>query len=88
MIRDGKMPQMNMESGCYYVYPEFQDYIRKADVISIQIGSNDAFVPCVAGLWNATNHKSDALASIILSGTCAPPALPFPPSSRASRTWS
>ena len=63
-----KMPQMNMESGCYYVYPEFQDYIRKADVISIQIGSNDAFVPCVAGLWNATNHKSDALASIILSG--------------------
>ena len=68
MIRDGKMPQMNMESGCYYVYPEFQDYIRKADVISIQIGSNDAFVPCVAGLWNATNHKSDALASIILSG--------------------
>ena len=68
MIRDGKMPQMNMTSGCYYVYPEFQDYIRKADVISIQIGSNDAFVPCVAGLWNATNHKSDALASIILSG--------------------
>ena len=68
MIRDGKMPQMNMESGCYYVYPEFQDYIRKADVISIQIGSNDAFVPCVAGLWNATNHKSDALASTILSG--------------------
>ena len=68
MVRDGKMPQMNMESGCYYVYPEFQDYIRKADVISIQIGSNDAFVPCVAGLWNATNHKSDALASTILSG--------------------
>ena len=25
-------------------------------------------MPCVAGLWNATNHKSDALASIILSG--------------------
>lgn len=68
MIRDGQMPQMNMESGCYYVYPEFQDYIRKADVISIQIGSNDAFVPCVAGLWNATNHKSDALAATILSG--------------------
>lgn len=68
MIRDGKMPQMNMESGCYYVYPEFQDYIRKADVISVQIGSNDAFVPCVAGLWNATNHKSDALASTVLSG--------------------
>ena len=66
MVRDGKMPQMNMESGCYYVYPEFQDYLRKADVISIQIGSNDAFVPCVAGLWNATNHKSDALASTIL----------------------
>lgn len=50
MIRYGKMPQMNMASGCEYNYPEFQDYIRKADVVSVQIGSNDAFVPCIVAL--------------------------------------
>lgn len=49
MIRYGKMPQMNMASGCEYNYPEFQDYIRKADVVSVQIGSNDAFVPSHRG---------------------------------------
>ena len=68
MIRYGKMPQMNMESGCEYNYPEFQDYIRKADVISVQIGSNDAFVPCIVGLGNATNWKSEKLAATILAG--------------------
>ena len=68
MIRYGKMPQMNMASGCEYNYPEFQDYIRKADVISVQIGSNDAFVPCIVGLGNATNWKSEKLAATILAG--------------------
>ena len=68
MIQYGKMPQMNMASGCEYNYPEFQDYIRKADVISIQIGSNDAFVPCIVGLGNATNWKSEKLAATILAG--------------------
>lgn len=68
MIRYGKMPQMNMASGCEYNYPEFQDYIRKADVISVQIGSNDAFVPCIVALGNATNWKSEKLAATILAG--------------------
>ena len=68
MVRDGKMPQMNMASGCEYNYPEFQDYIRKADVVSVQIGSNDAFVPCIVGLGNATNWKSEKLAATILAG--------------------
>ena len=68
MIRDGKMPQMNMASGCEYNYPEFQDYIRKADVVSVQIGSNDAFVPCIVALGNATNWKSEKLAATILAG--------------------
>ena len=68
MIQYGKMPQMNMASGCEYNYPEFQDYIRKADVISVQIGSNDAFVPCIVGLGNATNWKTEEAASIVLSG--------------------
>jgi uncharacterized protein YecA (UPF0149 family) len=63
MIRYGKMPQMNMASGCEYNYPEFQDYIRKADVVSVQIGSNDAFVPCIVALGNATNWKSEKLAA-------------------------
>ena len=68
MVRDGQMPKMNMESGCWYKYPEFQDYIRKADVISIQIGSNDAFVPCIVALGNATNWKSEKLAATVLAG--------------------
>ncbi len=68
MIKYGKMPQMNMESGCEYNYPEFQDYLRKADVVSIQIGSNDAFVPCIVALGNATNWKSEKLAATILGG--------------------
>lgn len=68
MVRDGQMPKMNMESGCWYKYPEFQDYIRKADVVSVQIGSNDAFVPCIVALGNATNWKSEALAASVLAG--------------------
>ena len=68
MIRYGKMPQMNMASGCEYNYPEFQDYIRKADVVSVQIGSNDALVPCIVALGNATNWKSEKLAATILAG--------------------
>lgn len=68
MIKYGKMPQMNMLSGCEYNYPEFRDYIRKADVISVQIGSNDAFVPCIVGLGNATNWKSEQLAATVLGG--------------------
>ena len=59
-----------------------------ADVISIQIGSNDAFVPCVAGLWNATNHKSDALASTILSGNLRSSGSAVSTILKASRTWS
>ena len=68
MIRYGKMPQMNMASGCEYNYPEFQDYIRKADVVSVQIGSNDALVPCIVGLGEATNWKSEQLAALMVSG--------------------
>ena len=67
MIRYGKMPQMNMASGCEYNYPEFQDYIRKADVVSVQIGSNDAFVPCIVALGNATNWKSEQLVATMVS---------------------
>lgn len=68
LLRDGKMNSMNMLSGCEYNYPQMREYIKSADVISIQIGSNDALVPCIVGLGNATNWKTEEAASIILSG--------------------
>ena len=69
MVQNGAMPKMNQASGAYYVYPEYQDYLRKADVISIQIGSNDALVPCIVGLGEATNWKSEQLAALVVSGS-------------------
>ena len=68
MVRSGRMPQMNQASGSYYVYPEYQEYLRNADVISIQIGSNDALVPCIVSLGEATNWKSEQLANMMVSG--------------------
>ena len=68
MVRDGAMPQMNQASGSYYVYPQYQEYIRKADIISIQIGSNDALVPCIVALGEATNWKSEQFANTMVSG--------------------
>lgn len=69
LIQTGAMPKMNQASGAYYVYPEYQEYLRKADVISIQIGSNDALVPCIVGLGEATNWKSEHLANLMVSGS-------------------
>ncbi len=68
LVRTGTMAEMNTLSGCQYNYPEFVDYIKSADVISIQLGSNDAFVPTVVSFGEATNWKSEDLASIVLSG--------------------
>ena len=68
LLRDGKMNGMNMLSGCEYNYPQMREYLKQADVISIQIGSNDALVPCIVGLGNATNWKTEEAASIVLSG--------------------
>jgi len=68
LVKTGTMAEMNTLSGCQYNYPEFVDYIKSADVISIQLGSNDAFVPTVVSFGEATNWKSEDLASIVLSG--------------------
>ena len=68
LVKTGTMAEMNTLSGCQYNYPEFIDYIKSADVISIQLGSNDAFVPTVVSFGEATNWKSADLASIVLSG--------------------
>ena len=42
------------------------DYIRRADVISVQVGSNDALVPALVALGNATNWKSEQLVACLL----------------------
>ena len=68
MVRDGQMSEFNQPAGTYYSYPEFQDYIRKADVISIEIGMNDAMVPFIVSIGEATNWKSEQLANTIVSG--------------------
>ena len=68
LVKTGTMAEMNTLSGCQYNYPEFINYIKSADVISIQLGSNDAFVPTVVSFGEATNWKSADLASIVLSG--------------------
>ena len=68
MVRDGQMSAFNQPAGTYYIYPEFLDYIKEADVVSIQIGMNDAMVPFVVSIGNATNWKSEQLANTIVSG--------------------
>ena len=68
LVKTGKMSEMNTLSGCQYDYPEIVEYLKEADIISIQMGSNDAFVPTVVAIGNATNWKSEDLASIVLSG--------------------
>ena len=68
MLHTGAMPQMNQQAGTYYVYPQMLDYLKRADVISVQIGSNDALVPALVALGNATNWKSEQLAATILAG--------------------
>ena len=68
ILRTGAMPQMNQLAGTYYVYPQMLDYIRRADIISVQIGSNDALVPALVALGNATNWKSEQLAGLMVSG--------------------
>lgn len=75
MVRDGAMPQMNQASGSYYVYPQYQEYLRNADIISIQIGSNDALVPCIVALGEATNWKSEQLANTVVTGMLRDPSI-------------
>lgn len=74
MLRTGAMPQMNQLAGTYYVYPQMLDYIRRADIISVQIGSNDALVPALVALGNATNWKSEQLVATMVSGVLREPS--------------
>lgn len=74
MLHTGAMPQMNQQAGTYYVYPQMLDYIRRADIISVQIGSNDALVPALVALGNATNWKSEQLVATLVSGVLRTPS--------------
>ena len=67
MLHTGAMPKMNQLAGTYY-------YIRRADIISVQIGSNDALVPALVALGNATNWKSEQLVATIVSGVLREPS--------------
>lgn len=74
MLRTGAMPQMNQLAGTYYVYPQMLDYLKRADIISVQIGSNDALVPALVALGNATNWKSEQLVATMVSGVLREPS--------------
>lgn len=68
LLKTGAMPQMNQPAGTYYVYPQYPEYVKQADVITIQIGSNDALVPFIVSIGNATNWKSEQFANSLVSG--------------------
>ena len=72
MLRTGAMPKMNQLAGTYYVYPQMLDYIRRADIM--QVGSNDALVPALVALGNATNWKSEQLVATLVSGVLRTPS--------------
>ena len=74
ILRTGAMPQMNQLAGTYYVYPQMLDYLKRADIISVQIGSNDALIPSLVALGNATNWKSEQLVATIVSGVLRTPS--------------
>lgn len=68
LLTTGAMPEMNQPAGTYYVYPQFLEYVAQADVITLQIGTNDALVPFVVSIGNATNWKSEEFANSLLVG--------------------
>ena len=74
ILRTGAMPKMNQLAGTYYVYPQMLNYLKRADIISVQIGSNDALVPALVALGNATNWKSEQLVATIVSGVLRTPS--------------
>lgn len=57
------------DSTWYFYYPQYREYIKNADIISIQIGANDATVPAFATLSAATHQKSEQLVGVLVNGT-------------------
>ena len=63
------MPAMNHYSGVQYTsVPELKEYIQKADLITLQIGANDALIRTIVALGEATNWKSEKLANSMVTG--------------------
>ena len=45
-----------------------KEYIQKADLITLQIGANDALIRTIVALGEATNWKSEKLANSMVTG--------------------
>ena len=68
LIETGAMPAMNQYSGVQYTsVPELKEYIQKADLITLQIGANDALIRTIVALGEATNWKSEKLANSMVT---------------------
>lgn len=69
LIETGAMPAMNHYSGVQYTsVPELKEYIQKAELITLQIGANDALIRTIVALGEATNWKSEKLANSMVTG--------------------
>ena len=69
LIETGAMPAMNQYSGVQYTsVPELQEYIPQADLITLQVGANDALIRTIVALGEATNWKSEKLANGMVAG--------------------
>ena len=69
LIETGAMPAMNQASGVQYTsVPELQEYIPQADLITLQVGANDALIRTIVALGEATNWKSEKLANGMVAG--------------------
>ena len=69
LIETGAMPAMNHYSGVQYTsVPELKEYIQKADLITLQIGANDALVRTIVALGVATSWNSEKLANSMVTG--------------------
>ena len=69
LIETGAMPAMNQYSGVQYTsVPELKEYIQKANLITLQIGANDALIRTIVALGEATNWKSEKLANSMVTG--------------------
>lgn len=69
LIETGAMPAINHYSGVQYTsVPELKEYIQKADLITLQIGANDALIRTIVALGEATNWKSEKLANSMVTG--------------------
>lgn len=68
LLETGTMASVNRLSGMQYDTPQLLDYVRNADVISIQIGSNDALIRFIGALGQASNLKTTMVLYPFMTG--------------------